>query len=296
MKKLLFSLVILLMSMQTYAQITLEHTYDSTGYFQPSDTGGNFCYGRQLFYLVNLEIDGDKYVQINKPSQTIKFYNLNHTLWKSISYSNVSTNITPFPGYDKINCSILYISQSLFNTDAKIEFMYTCSWYYPADTSNKAITQIVNEDDSILFSDAASPVVTPTWANQYYPIYNTSSGTKMILSNVMGKAEVYSLAGTLTDGIAETNKKLMAMQSSVSNAYPNPNTGSAKIDYTLPPGVNEGEIVFYNLMGNEVKRFKVDRTFNTLLISTKDIAAGTYYYQLQTEGEYSGGKKMVVIK
>jgi hypothetical protein len=40
----------------------------------------------------------------------------------------------------------------------------------------------------------------------------------------------------------------------------------------------------------------VDRTFNTLLISTKDIAAGTYYYQLQTAGDSSGGKKMVVIK
>ncbi len=76
----------------------------------------------------------------------------------------------------------------------------------------------------------------------------------------------------------------LTKQSGISNAYPNPNNGSTKIDYILPNGVNEGEVVFYNLMGNEVKRFKVDRTFNTLLISTKDIAAGTYYYQLQTEG------------
>ncbi|MGD0710203.1 MAG: T9SS type A sorting domain-containing protein [Bacteroidales bacterium] len=285
------------MSMQTHAQFTLEHIYDSTGYFQTSkDAMGNIRYGKQLFYLVNLEIDGDKYVQINESAQTIKFYNLNHTFWKTISYSNVTTNICP-NSLDKTNNSILYISQSLFNTDAKIEFMYTCSWNYSADTSWKAITQIVNEDDSILFTDtAAAPLVVPTWANQYYPIYNTTNGTKMILSNVTGKAEVYSLAGTLTDGIAEANKKLMAMQSSVSNAYPNPNNGSAKIDYSLPPSINEGEIVFYNLQGTEVKRFKVDRTFNTLLISTKDIAAGTYYYQLQTAGESSGGKKMVVIK
>ena len=235
-------------------------------------------------------------MQINKPAQTIKFYNLNHTLWKSISYSNVSTNIGPAPSNDKDFCSILYITQSLFNTDAKIEFMYTFSEYFSIGDSGvyRAITQIVNEDDSILFTDtAAAPLVMPTWPNQYYPIYNTTDGTKMILSNVTGKAEVYSLRGTLTDNIAETNKKLLA---SLSNPYPNPNNGSAKIDYTLPPGVNEGEIVFYNLQGNEVKRFKVDKTFNTLLISTKDIAAGTYYYQLQTAGESSGGKKMVVIK
>jgi hypothetical protein len=84
-------------------------------------------------------------------------------------------------------------------------------------------------------------------------------------------------------------------QIGLSNSYPNPAIISTRIDYELPNGVNEGVIVFYNLQGNEVKRFKVDRTFNTLLISTKDIAAGTYYYQLQTSGESSGGKKMVVI-
>jgi hypothetical protein len=85
-------------------------------------------------------------------------------------------------------------------------------------------------------------------------------------------------------------------QSCFSNPYTNQKDGSTKIDYTLPPGENEGEIVFYNLQGSEVKRFKAGRTFNTLLISTKDIAAGTYFYQLQTAGESSGGKKMVVIK
>jgi Secretion system C-terminal sorting domain len=100
-----------------------------------------------------------------------------------------------------------------------------------------------------------------------------------------------TIADCVIDGINEAT-----INNKVSYAYPNPNNGSAKIDYTLPEGVNEGEIVFYNLMGNEVKRFKVNRTFNTLLISTKDIAAGTYYYQLQTTIDNSGGKKMVVIK
>jgi hypothetical protein len=50
------------------------------------------------------------------------------------------------------------------------------------------------------------------------------------------------------------------------------------------------------LQGAEVKRFKVDRTFSNLLISTADIAARTYYYQLQTNRENSGGEKMIVIK
>ena len=119
----------------------------------------------------------------------------------------------------------------------------------------------------------------------------------MILSYRNRQAKVFSLPGTLTESITEANNKLIAMQSStVSNAYPNPSSGSTQIDYTLPQGVTEGEIVFYDLFGNEVKRFKVDDTFNTLLVSTTDIAAGTYYYQLQTTAESSEGKKMVVIK
>ena len=82
----------------------------------------------------------------------------------------------------------------------------------------------------------------------------------------------------------------------VSNAYPNTTNNSTRIDYTFPSGVNEGQIVFYDLQGKEIKRFKVDKTFDHLLISTSDIPAGTYFYQLQTANQSSAGKKMVVIK
>ena len=80
------------------------------------------------------------------------------------------------------------------------------------------------------------------------------------------------------------------------NVYPNPAVNSTRVNYELPKGANEGEIIFYNLQGNEVKRFKVDRTFESLLISTSDLAAGTYYYRLQTAAQSSEGKKMIVIK
>jgi hypothetical protein len=63
-----------------------------------------------------------------------------------------------------------------------------------------------------------------------------------------------------------------------------------------PQGTTQGELVFYNVQGIEVKRFKVDNTFSSLLISTTDIAAGTYYYQMQINGDASATKKMVVVK
>jgi hypothetical protein len=276
MKNILI-IVLIVFGINAKAQITLEDTYDSaSAYYSPAN---------QLM-MINFAISGEQYVNINREGKTIEIYNLNHSLVKSISFAG-------FPQDVSNQAKFLYISENLFSTDSKIAFIYI----YGA-VSGFYSTQIYNEDGTILFhADSAGPLVNVTVIQQQYPIFNTSNGTKMIISYAStGQAKIFSLPGTLTSDIEETNKKLMAMQSSVSNAYPNPNTGSAQIDYTLPQGVNEGEIVFYNLQGMEVKRFKVDRTFNTLLISTKDIAAGTYYYQLQTAGESSGGRKMVVIK
>ena len=129
----------------------------------------------------------------------------------------------------------------------------------------------------------------------------------MILSHYAGtdsSAFVYSLPGILpccecSDGAFSglmQNQGNIGNENRLSNPYPNPTTNSTKIDYTLPDSVNEGVIVFYNLQGMEVKRFKVDKTFSTLLVSTADIAAGTYLYQLQTSAVSTEGKKLIKIK
>jgi hypothetical protein len=278
MKKLLL-ITFIAFGINANAQITLIHTYDTA-----ATIGLGPNNDESQLMVINFEISGERYVKINRWGKVIEIYDLNHSLIKTISLATFPLNSNNQVG------DILYLSENLFNTDGEIEFMYI---YTP---SLATITNIYKEDGSLIFSDTADAAIKINFEQQQYPIYNTSQGTIMILSYPNGQAKVFSLPGTLPAGMEDENNKLMAMQSNVSNPYPNPNNGSTKIDYTLPPGANEGEIVFYSLQGNEVKRFKVDRTFNTLLISTKDIAAGTYYYQLQTAGESSGGKKMVVIK
>jgi hypothetical protein len=287
MKNILF-IAFLAFYMSAKSQITLEHTYDTA-------STENLLYNDQdQLMIINFPVEGECYVRVNRVSMTICIYDMTHTLLKAISFSSLPSNVGGSVG------DVLYISENLFSTDSKVAFMYL---YYNVDTvgGNSLTfyhTDIIEENGTVLFSDTGMAAVRVNYEQQQLPIYNTSVGTKMIISYRNRQAKVFSLPGTLTSSIEEANNNLIAMQtrSSVSNAYPNPNNGSAKIDYTLPPGINEGEIVFYNLQGKEVKRFKVDRTFNTLLISTKDIAAGTYYYQLQTAGDSSGGKKMVVIK
>jgi type IX secretion system substrate protein len=75
-----------------------------------------------------------------------------------------------------------------------------------------------------------------------------------------------------------------------------PSNGNTTIEFNLPQGVNQGEIVIYNMKGVELKSYKVDNTFHTLLLNNSEFRAGTYFYQLMTSGGVSGAKKMIVIK
>ena len=285
MKKLLL-IALLAFGMNARAQITLEHTYNSAATY-------NFCSGNQSeLMIINFEVSGEKYVNVNRCGKAIEIYDMNHAMVKTISLSNMPAQAPP---YNNIIEDILYLSENLFNTDSKMEFMYIHS-FTGANGYGNFITYIYNEDGDMLFSDTSAAFVHPHWEMQQYPIYNTSIGTKMLLSCVNGQAKVFSLPGKLTTAINQGNQSLLNSSNLVSNPYPNPATNSTRIDYTFPAAVNQGEIVFYDLQGKELRRYKVDRAFDHLLISTADIAAGTYFYQLQTSGLASAGKKMVVIK
>jgi len=278
MKKILF-IALLAFCMNAKAQITLEHTYDNASTYSTFN---------QLI-IVNFEVSGERYVRIDRSGKTIDIYDMNHSFIKSISFAGFpqTSNQTPY---------FLYLSENLFNTDSKIEFMYCYSQGYPVTTD---YTRIYNEDGSLIFqADSMYPLELVNTPQQQYPIYNTSYGTKMILSNVYtGQAKVYSLPGTLSTSIAEANGQLMQMQNGqISNLYPNPSNGAVTLQYELPKGEQEGELILYNMQGSEVKRYKVDNTFKDVLIDNTQLPTGTYFYQLQTNKGAVGTKKMVVIK
>lgn len=80
------------------------------------------------------------------------------------------------------------------------------------------------------------------------------------------------------------------------SAHPNPASGTVAIEYSLPIGVSNGEIVFFDMAGHEMRRFGIDHSATRLFVSTTEIPAGTYLYQLQAQGDGSTAKRMVVIK
>ena len=277
LKKILF-IALIAFGINAKAQIALEYKYQ----------GGNAAF--KYLRLVHFTSAGYKYRIIDRYNNVITIYNLNHSIYKTI---NVPTQISKY-------WDVYYLSDELFNTNPN-DIEYILGNY------NSNYIRIYEETGNLLFSKDSVEVGKFSTANIGQQIFYTPLGIKMILQNPFlntdSSASVYSLPGKLScndcvngsiGGITPYDGN--GNEINISNSYPNPAINSTRIDYTFPSGVNEGEIVFYDLQGKELKRFKVDKTFDHLLISTADIPAGNYFFQLQTSNQASEGKKMVVIK
>src|SRR6185312_7447454 len=106
MRKIL-ALLLLVSAIQVKAQITLEHTY----------ANGHSATAMSDFVLVHFSANGYKYASTQQTSSggVINLYNLNHSLFKSITVPNIPGAQGP---------TVQYISDSLFNTTTSdIEYM-----------------------------------------------------------------------------------------------------------------------------------------------------------------------------
>lgn len=281
MKKI-FLIILLFAAIITKGQITLEATYDTAS---------------SNLYMVTLEVDGDKYVKVERQTfshRAIILYNLNHSIWKTIDCSSFpkTDSCNGYLNYGRYNFQVLYITQHLFDSDDGIEFMYyntSCG-----DDYNNVFTGIYNEDGTAIFTQyGAAPSVQLNVPIVFKPIYNTVNGTKMILSfPVTNQAKVYSLPGTLT-----TSNMLLLDNShgaALFSAFPNPSSNQITIDYKLPLGTQKGEIVISDMNGKEIKKYSVDNSFSNLVIPTNELMKGMYLYSLKGDGKILETKKIIV--
>lgn len=275
MKKLIV-LLLITVSINSFAQITLEHSYPMDGAY---------------LRLVKLSSSGYKYVA--NDTNSIYLYNLNHTVFRTISIPHSPGELTYGHFYP------MYISEELFNTNpADIEYLLCINpgAYTKCRIYNEAGNLLFSQDSIYINANDIFGV-----GNEYFVSY-TPSGYKMILIKMNVGNQVYSLPGFLpcqdctnsvvTSLVTENNGN---KSGNISN-YPNPNKGETTIEYTLPQGTTTADLVIYNLTGQELKRYKVTNAFHDILISTNELDAGTYYYQIQTTTGFSAGKKMIVIK
>ncbi len=278
-KKLLF-IFLLAIGLQTKAQVTLQHTYSTPG---------------DNFQWVYLEHSGFKYVYFNG-LDSINLYNLNYSVFKTIVIPGTWSIYNP--------PQISFISEGLFDTD-------TLHVDYMVDLGSTPDTFAIYKDNgTLVFSENNAHVIynIGSIVGIVSPIFNSDSGTFMIVTqqNPSGQVinnQIYKLGGklpcmpTCTGGNPPLGIENMSTTSNGYSAiYPNPATNYTDIYYKLPAGNNSGEIVLYDMTGREIKRYNVDTRFDHLHITTSDVSAGTYFYQLTSNGQSISAKKLIVVK
>jgi hypothetical protein len=81
---------------------------------------------------------------------------------------------------------------------------------------------------------------------------------------------------------------------SVSNIYPNPASDYAELDYTIQPSVREAKVVIYSILGAQMDVYDLRKSEKKLLVNTREMPTGLYFYQLSLDGKKVATKKMLV--
>ncbi|MBS1585489.1 MAG: T9SS type A sorting domain-containing protein [Bacteroidetes bacterium] len=277
MKHLIFILV-LLCSAICKAQLPLEHSFSARN-----------SYPQVIVFSSN----GKKILSNDTSSNQVKLYNMDYSLWKSIS--------VPVPANYKLNSTFL-ITDNLFNNDNSVELIASCYYYDQAANTVTYSLRLINETGNII-QDFGN--------NNYASVLKDDNGIyKLIVSNYQSHpngaaptidSKFYTLPGsTPCDacgnglGVKPTNNS--SNQSYISAATPNPSTGNTMIMYNLGPGLREAEIQLFNTNGQIINRYSISQPSGNINVLTSDLAPGTYFYSLRTESELTPAQKITVIR
>ena len=291
MKKFTILLGLSIIYLCANAQYELDHTFTDQTIYEVS--------------YVELENSGKKLYTTNLDGETYKlqFFNIDYSPYKTITI-----NLGPIFQFDytEFDFYVYYLSEHLFDTDNEIEFL--AELYY-IDNSDNEYSQVLvfNENGATLFeSDIVNNNSWILWPSQNGSttmgngipgsIHNTSDGTKMVLGlydfvDTIYKYEVYNLPGTLS---TSTLKGITAPEGANLKAYPNPAKSAFTIDYELIEGENKSELLIYNMNGEIIKRIDVNNNKGRISISTDDMPAGSYVYQMGSKQKGYTRRKLII--
>jgi hypothetical protein len=264
MKKFINLVVLVLLTSNLFAQITLEHSYPN---------------GKWETSIVKLSNSGMKYQWVDVSTGELKLYNLDHSLFKSMTFP-VLANVT--------STEVAYVSETTFDLDAGVEFLVS---YIDDNNWMNSVTKIIDESGALILNATSETPSINTYDGIHGAIFNTPSGTKMILDNHSDNAaKVYNLPGTL---IATAIKNVDYFNNYL-ETYPNPAGNYIKLAYTLPTNIKEAKVSIYNLKGEVVRTYTIDNNYKELLIDTQEFSNGTYLCQIQSSGLKIASTKFIV--
>jgi hypothetical protein len=294
--KKLFTLLLFFSSLQAFGQFTLVKKTDKK--LEP------IILANGDWMLVSENSVGYKL-------KSLTLYKSDLSIYKTVSIPQV------FP-HDTINCDVnncddnsIFLSSvdilgdnsgkdftftdNFFNSDSKIEIILTYR-SRKIGVHNKETILIINEDSQevMRFYSPRSIIKISYWK---YLNVEISLGINSF------ETKMYSIPGNLPCLSSCNQKPASISPIDPSNAvnklsiegFPNPTSEKITLAYTLPKGSSYGTIRLYSQTGTLVKEFKVSDQFDHLELPVADYAAGTYFYELQVDGNSSGGKKMLVV-
>jgi hypothetical protein len=264
MKKLTLIAILLLSITGTYAQLTLEHSYNYSA------------------AVVKFETLGYKYYLMDVPNSQCRIYNTDHSLFRTI-HCNVPAN--------SYLADIQLLSEKLFDHDEGIELLYTWYRYVPTTDSYYYIygSSIIHEDGSPLINIEGARFFLldktdeKTWKLFAY-CYDYSVWPEKVWTSI------YSLPGTPVVSAFTTN----AAGGISVGAFPNPAENSLKVTYQLPEGASEGILYFFCNDGKLAGQFRVDTHTDHLLLDVSGYKSGVYHYFAESGNRRSKSGKLVV--
>ena len=264
MKNIIKVVALVLWTSNLFAQITLEHSYPN---------------GKWETSLITLSNSGMKYQWVDEAAGIIILYNLDHSIFKTMT----------FPVISGVSTQVLYVSETTFDFDAAVEFMVSYS-----DDNNWAnsATKIVEESGTLIFDGPSETPSLNADATAYGAIFNTPNGTKMILDNHTDNAsKVYSLPGTL---VATAIQDVNYDNNNFLTPYPNPAGNYITIAYSLPSSIKEAKVYIYDIEGRIVKSYTIDHNYTEILIDTQGFGNGTYLCHINSNGMKISDTKFIV--
>lgn len=249
-----------------------------------------------IMQVVNLSISGKKIAiirgQYSLGPDTVYYYNLDYSLWKTIPCPAVPGYLGNFEfDLEELGNAVCYSSETLFNLDTLLEVAIL---YNNATNPEVGKILVVNETGAVI--DSINNALNGTF---FIHSLSSSSFIATVVTNTGPK--VYNLPGTLpcdacTGSTLGTVKKDDKPVDLLSSPVPNPSSNQVKITFTLPEGASKGELTIFNTEGKMMRTYTVDNRFGFIMVDDSQFAPGMYYYNLSVNGVVSSSQKMVVIK
>jgi hypothetical protein len=183
--------------------------------------------------IVHLDNSGDKYLVVDRTNNIMNFYNLDYTIWKSVSLAVPE-------GYTLFSWS--HISETKINSDSNIEIAYV----YKPDNVPFLIpySRIISEDGTILMSDDFV----------FYQFSNFDGLETRLYFYNSGSTSIFSLSGLTLQTVYPGQLTRANLELSGEKYYYYDNTNNSlellNIDFTLwksiplPTGVTNANIQF----------------------------------------------------